>query len=241
MKTVELQASLRSESGKASTKKVRKRKAIPAVVYGRKIKPVSIEVDGKMFESVIHTSAGENVVIDLKVKGAKPVHESVIIKEIQHDPVTDRIDHIDFNVISLTEKIKVKVRLSVKGEAPGSKTGGVLDVVHHEIEVECLPTQIPDKIEVDISKLEIGDAIHIREIQFPVGVLPQLSTDEVVVAVHAPKAVVEEKPVEEAAGKEPEVIAKGKEEGKGEEAPAEAGKEKAEKTEKAGAKPEGKS
>lgn len=218
MKTVELKAVYRSEVGKAGVKKVRAQKQIPAVVYGKKTAPLSITIDGKAFEHVIHTSAGGNVLIDLKVEGKSPLKEKVLIKEIQHDPVSDAVDHIDFNVVSLTEKITIKVRLTVKGEAPGSKAGGILDVVHHEIEVECLPTQIPEKLEADISKLEIGHAIHAKEIQFPQGVQCLLAPEEVIIAVHAPKAE-EEKPAEEGAT-EPEVIAKGKEVAEGEEGAA---------------------
>ncbi len=235
-KTVELEAKYRSVLGKVGAKEARNEKQIPAIVYGHKTKPMPIQMDYKAFEHTIHTSAGENVLISLKVKGEKSLEERVIIKEIQHHPVSDAIQHVDFNVISLTEKIKVKVRFHVKGEAPGVKAGGVLDVVHHEIEVECLPTQIPDKLEADISKLEIGHAIHVREIAFPEGVTCLLDQDEVVVSIHAPKAE-EEKPAEEAA-KEPEVIAKGKEEeGKEAEAgvaaaPAEAKEVKKEKPEK---------
>ena len=225
MKTVELQGTVRSGIGRLAVKKVRAQKQIPAVVYGHKKKPISITVDQKEFEHVIH-SAGGNALIDLKIKGEKAATEKVLIKEVQHDPIHDSVIHIDFNIVSLTEKIKIKVRLAIKGEAPGAKAGGVVDVVHHEIEVECLPTQIPEKLEADISKLEIGHAIHAKEIVFPNGVHCLLSPDEVVVAVHAVK-IEEEKPAEEGA-KEPEVIGKAKEEGEeGEAAPAAEAKKEA--------------
>lgn len=211
MKTIELQATYRKDVGKTHVKKVRAGAQIPAVVYGSKTKPVSIQVDYRSFEHIIHTGAGENVLINLKVSGEKKLDERVILKEVQHDPVTDRIKHIDFHVVSLTEKIEIKVRLVTKGEAPGAKAGGILDVVHHEIEVRCLPTEMPEKLEADISHLEIGDSLHIKDIAIPKGVECLLAADEVVVTVHAPKAE-EEKPAEEAAA-EPEVIAKGKEEG----------------------------
>ena len=219
MKTIELKGNLRTEIGKIGVKKLRAEKKIPAVVYGKKKEPIAITVDSKEFETVIHTS-GSNALIDLKVSGKKSVTEKVLIKEIQHDPVSERINHIDFNVVSLTQKIKVKVRLAVKGEAPGSKAGGILDVVHHEIEVECLPTQIPEKIDADISKLEIGHAIHAKDLLFPEGVHCELAPEEVVIAIHAPKAE-EEKPAEGQAT-EPEVIAKGKEVAEGEEGAASA-------------------
>ncbi len=217
MKTVPLKASQRSGVGKQEVKKIRAQKRIPAVVYGHGIKTTSIDMSVDDFLRAIHTKAGENVVIQLTVSGSESFEKTVVIKEIQHDPVTDAIEHVDFNAISLTEKIKVKVPLHVKGEAPGMKEGGVLDVVHHEIEVECLPTQIPERLDADISALKIGDSIHIREITFPSGVQPQLEQDEVVVAIHAPKA--EEVAAAEEAPAEPEVIGK-KEKVEGEEAAA---------------------
>ncbi len=210
MKTVPLKASQRSAVGKQEVKKIRAQKRIPAVVYGHGIKATSIDMSVDDFLRAIHTKAGENVVIQLAVSGSKSFEKTVVIKEIQLDPVTDSIKHVDFNAISLTEKIKVKVPLHVKGEAPGLKEGGILDVVHHEIEVECLPTQIPERLDADISTLKIGDAIHIKEIVFPSGVQPQLGPDEVVVAIHAPKA--EEVAAAEEAPAEPEVIGKKKEE-----------------------------
>lgn len=229
MKTVELAGTFRKETGKISMKKIRAAKQIPAIVYGKKSKPVSIQIDYKTFDHVIHTGAGENVIINLKVGGEKSLTENVIIKEIQHHPVTDAVRHVDFNIISMTDKIQVKVRLIAKGESLGVKAGGVLDVVHHEIEVECLPTQIPEKLEADISKLEIGDSIHVKDLTFPQGVVSLLSADEVVIAIHAPKAEETAAPAEEGA-KEPEVIGKGKEDAaEGEGAAPEAKKEKTEK------------
>ncbi len=210
MKTVPLKASQRSAVGKQEVKKIRAQKRIPAVVYGHGIKATSIDMSVDDFLRAIHTKAGENVVIQLAVSGSKSFEKTVVIKEIQLDPVTDSIKHVDFNAISLTEKIKVKVPLHVKGEAPGVKEGGILDVVHHEIEVECLPTEIPERLGADISALKIGEAIHVREIVFPSGVQPQLEPDEVVVAIHAPKA--EEVAAAEEAPAEPEVIGKKKEE-----------------------------
>jgi large subunit ribosomal protein L25 len=218
MKTVPLKADLREQLGKQAVKKIRAVKRIPAVVYGSGFKTTSIEVGTDDFSKAIHTRAGENVIIQLAVKGPKSFEKTVVIKEIQLDPVTDAVKHVDFNAISLTEKIKVKVPFHVKGEAPGIREGGVLDVVHHEIEVECLPTNIPESLHADISALQIGDSIHIREIKFPSGVESQFSPDEVVVAIHAPKA--EEVPATEEAAAEPELIVKEKKEEGEEEAPA---------------------
>ena len=217
MNIMPLKASSRKEIGTQQTKKLRNKKLVPAVVYGEEIQPIPVHVSLDEFLRALHTKAGENVVLRLEISGEKNQEQTVIIKDIQHNPVTDVIRHVDFMTISLTEKIKVNVPLHVTGEgdAPGLKQGGVLDVVHHEIEVECLPTNIPERINVDIAKMEIGDSVHISELNLPSEVTAELSGDEVAVAIHAPKA--EEAPAEEEAKAEPEVIGKEKKEGEEEE------------------------
>jgi large subunit ribosomal protein L25 len=143
------------------------------------------------------------------------------IKAIQHNPVTDKIDHIDFMVISLTEKITVKVPVVLlhSEDAPGIKEGGSLDLVHREIEVECLPTEIPEKVSIEMIAMKINDAVHVKELVLPEGIRCLLAPDEVVLAIHTPREE-EVAPVEEGAA-EPEVMEKGKKEKEGEEgAPA---------------------
>ncbi|OGX03076.1 MAG: hypothetical protein A3G87_09475 [Omnitrophica bacterium RIFCSPLOWO2_12_FULL_50_11] len=219
METIPLKGEYRSVLGKQAAKKLRSKKLIPAVVYGSGLKSTPIQICFDDFSRAIRTKAGENVVIRLTVSGEKNFENVVVIKEIQHNPVTDRVYHVDFNAISLSEKIRVRVPLHVTGESFGVKEGGVLDVIHHEIEVECLPTDIPERLDVDISALRIGDSIHIREMTFPKVVTPVLGADEVVIAVHAPK--IEEVPAPEEAPAEPELVSKEKEkEEEGEEASA---------------------
>jgi len=123
MKTMLLKAELRTGLGKEAVKKVRKQKQIPAVAYGTDIKSTPITVSLDAFNQVVHTKAGENVVIDLTVEGLKDFKKTVVIKEVQHHPVTDLIVHVDFHTISLTEKIKVKVPVKTKGDALGVKEG----------------------------------------------------------------------------------------------------------------------
>ena len=214
MKTVPLKASRRTKLGKQPSKQARRKKQIPAIVYGSGIKATPVEVQREAFERVISTKVGENVIINLKVADKPAFEKTVVIKEIQHHPVTDAIDHVDFNAISLKEKIKVKVPLHIVGESAGVKEGGVLDVIQHEMEVECLPTDIPGRLDADISALKIGDSLRTHELAFPEGVVPMLTEDEIVVAVHAPK--IEEEPVPEEMPTEPELIGK-KEKEEGEE------------------------
>lgn len=227
MARVELAVKVREKIGTQATKKVRNLGFVPANLYGHGMKPLSLQVDEKALYASLHTKAGENVVLSLKVEGVQLKESTCLIKEIQHNPVTDKIAHVDFTVISLTEKIDVKVPLVILNQvdAPGIKEGGILDVVHHEIEVECLPTDIPEKIEIDVKAMKIGDAVHASDLKMPKGVACKLDADDVVVALHPPA----KEPVagEEAVGTtEPEVIEKGKklEAADGTEAPAAAKK-----------------
>ena len=222
MAKVNLGAKTREKVGSQASKQVRRDGFIPATLYGHGMKPLALAVGVKDFSKALHTKAGENVVLDLQVEGVKLKESTCLIKEIQHNPITDEIAHVDFTVISLTEKIEVKVPLVVlhADEAAGIKEGGVLDVIHHEIEVECLPTQIPEKFEVDIKGMKIGDIVHAKDLKMPAGVACKLDGEEAIITVHPPAK--EEIPVEEGAGAatEPEVIEKGKKVEGEEEAPA---------------------
>ncbi len=234
MEKMNLVAKVREKVGKQASKQARVRGCVPAIVYGHGMKPLSVEVDMKQFLKTIHTKAGENVLIDLQVEGVKLEESTCVIKEIQHDPVTEKIDHVDFTVISMTEKIKVKVMVVLRNaqDAPGVKEGGVLELVHHEVEVECLPVDIPEHIELDVKTMKIGDTIYAKDLPVPQGVTVMLEAGEPVVGLHMAKIEEEVKPEGEEAGVQPEVIEKGKkpEEGAAAAAPApEKGEKSAEK------------
>ena len=233
MKTIELKVELREGVGKKATKSLRREDKIPAILYGKKTVPTPLAVGQKEFHRATHTKAGANALISLIMEGPKGKKDTpCLIKEVQRDPVTDEIYHVDFTSVSLTEKIKVKVPLMVKDmeQSAGIKEGGILDVVHHEIEVECLPTEIPGKIETSVKELKIGDAVHLKELEFPSGVTPLMEPDEVVIILHPPQKEEEAAPPAEGAA-EPEVIEKGKKEKPEEEGAAPL--PKSEKTEKA--------
>ena len=218
MQTFELKAKARTPDGTSKARAVRRNEMFPAIVYGHGMKPLAIEVPEGAFLKAIHTKAGANVLITLQVEGIQLKESTCRIKAIQPNPVTDKIDHIDFMVISLTEKITVKVPVVLLHveDAPGIKEGGSLDLVHREIEVECLPTQIPEKIEIETKAMKINDAVHVKELALPSGIKCLLSPDEVVLAIHPPREE-EVAPAEEGAAAEPEVIEKGKKEKEGEE------------------------
>ncbi|MBU0634807.1 MAG: 50S ribosomal protein L25 [Candidatus Omnitrophica bacterium] len=225
MERVSLKGEIRIGTGKSITGKLRSQGLIPAVVYAKAENPVHIQTGYREFIKLLHQQ-GENVIIDLQlVKSGKTMSKTVIIKEIQYNPLKESIFHVDFQQIKLTENIKVYVPLRTVGdkEAPGVKEGGIVEHILREVEIECLPTQIPKEILVDTSTLNIGDAIHVKELKIPEGI--KLLTDKEQITVHvkfvAEEKVEEEKPVEEAV--EPEVIKQKKPE---EEAPEEEKKEK---------------
>ena len=224
-KTV-LKAEVRKEVGKRIAKDLRIKGLVPANVYKGGKGATSLQVVAGDLADVLHTKAGENVIITLKISGeGNPKDKTVVIKEIQREPIKDRILHVDFNEISLTEMLKVNVPLVSHGEPVGVKVdSGILEHVIRELQVECLPTAIPEKLEADVSNLKIGDAIYVKNIVPPEGVKILNDAELIVMIVKPPKVEVvkEEAAVEGAA--EPELIRKKKEEeaAEGEEAPKEA-------------------
>ena len=228
MAEIKLKVNAREEIGKESVKKLRHQGLVPAVVYKGK-DSLSIKMSAKEFLDVIHTKAGENVIVTLQVESAKGSTKSkkasrtAIIKEIQYHPVKGDVLHVDFNEISLTEEITVKVPIAAKGEAEGIKEGGVLEHVLWEIEVECLPTQIPENIPVDVSALKIGDSILVKDLKLPAEVKVLSDPETTVISMAAPHVEEEEEAKPEGELVEPEVIMEKKPEE--EEAPAKEGKE----------------
>jgi len=214
MEKVILNCEIREEIGKIKVKLLRRSDMIPAVVYKGGKEAISIKVKKRDLYDTLHTPAGENVLITLHLKGDKKTKEKTcIIKEMQKDPVKEDITHVDLNEISLTEKIKVKVAVHPHGEAEGVKTeDGVLDHPLWEIEVECLPTDIPEKISVEVGPMKIGDTIFVKDLVIPGGVTVLTDPELTVLSVVPPakEEVVEE--VVEEVGTEPEVISKGKKE-----------------------------
>ena len=214
MEKVILKVEVRKETGKKVAKDLRLKGQVPANVYKSGKTATSLTVGERELEGVLHTKAGENVLITLKVTGGEGASKdrTVLIKEIQRHPVKDNILHVDFNEISLTEVLKVNVPLVAHGEPVGVKAdGGLLERVLHELSVECLPTAIPEKIEVEVAALKIGDHILVKDIKIPEGVKVLNDPELIALIVKAPKAEV---PKEEAApgAEEPELIRKKKEE-----------------------------
>jgi large subunit ribosomal protein L25 len=214
MEKVILNVETREGSGKRIAKDLRNKKLIPAVVYKGGKDALKLQLVAADLVKVLHTKAGENVIVTLKIAGgdSKAKDKTVVIKEIQREPIKSQILHVDFNEISLTETLKVNVPLAAHGEPEGKKEGGSLEHVMWELQVECLPTDIPEKIEVDVSKLKIGEAIYVKNITAPEGVKVLTDPELIAMIVKPPKVEVPKEEVGAEAGSlEPELIRKKKE------------------------------
>ncbi len=216
MEEIILEVGLREGQGKGRANALRRQGLIPAVVYGQGKKSQSITLKRTEFLRLIHQRRIETALINVKLKDEdKKVKEhTCVIKEIQYDPTIGDIIHVDFNRISLTKAIKVKVPVVAKGEPIGVKQeAGMLEHILWEIEVECLPKDIPQELEVDVSNLKINDVIQIKDIKVPEGVKVLNDPQAIVLSVVAPVKEEVIVPPEEARLKpeEPEVIKEKKE------------------------------
>jgi len=217
MEFAELKAQTRARTGKSGAKECRRNGLLPGIIYGKGDESISLAVDPKQLDKVLHTHAGSNVIIKLSLDDAgEPV--DVIVKELQVDNLKDTMRHVDFCRILLDRMIKSSVPFKIVGEAPGVTLGGILEHIHWSVEIESLPLDIPDSIEVDVSELDIGDSVSISQLTIPENVTVLADAGATIVHVVAPRVEVVEEPeevVEE--GAEPELVA-----GEGEKEPEKA-------------------
>ena len=226
-KQVKLKVEPRDGTGRSAVRKLKARGVVPAVIYGAKDKPQPLQVAARDINAMLSHASGENILVELEIAGEKS-NRMALVQEVQHSPVGRDILHIDFHAISMDQKIHADVPLEALGVPTGVKNaGGLLEQNLRTLAIECLPRDLPDRITVDVSALNIGDSIHVRDIQLPSGVVAKVQPDLTAFSVMEP--AVEEEPVaaaaEVAAG--PEVITEKKPEGEAEAAAAPAAKEKA--------------
>ena len=227
METVRLKVKLRDKIGTGYARKLRKEGGLPAILYGPHLKislPLEIE-QGDLREFTSRLSKGETVITLDIINEKKNKEREVIVKDVQRDWLKGGLQHIDFYEITRGEEVATTVPLSFIGEAKGEKLGGVIEHLLREVKIECLPSNIPLNIEVDISSLNIGDLVNIKDLLIPSGVKVVNHPEERVVTMLHPTKIEEE--VEEKIEEEVEVI--GKKEGEGEEASEEVQKKTPEK------------
>ena len=210
----ELTVQRRTTTGTRPVRRMRQGAIVPGVVYGKEMKPLAVSVSQRELTKLLHSKAGEHALVTLRLEDQKSWEKPVLVKAIQHDPIDGHALHVDFHAIVLTERLRVKVPVLLKGEAVGVKQeGGILEHFLREIEVECLPTEIPAGVEFDVSALKVGDTVHVRDLAAPKNTTITSDPGGVIASIQMLKA---EKPEEEAtAVTEPEVIREKKEEAEG--------------------------
>lgn len=200
-----LKAEVRELTGKGHSKRLRYSGKVPGVVYGMKKEVISLQLDRSALLQAVSTSAGYNILLDLDIKGGK--RETVMIKDLKRDVMRkDLFTHVDFIRVSLKDKLQVNVPLVITGEPRGQKEGGVPQVQLREVTLLTLPTEIPESVSIDVTELDVGDSLMVKDLEFPPGTEVINEPEELIFSVLAPK--VEEEPVEEegeegAEGEEP--------------------------------------
>jgi large subunit ribosomal protein L25 len=207
-----IRADKRDTKGKGVARKLRKDGRIPAVLYGRGLEPVSITVLSRDWEK-LGRHIRRNVIFNMELYGGKDVeNRPVMVKEIQREVLNEKILHIDFYQVSMERMIEVEIPIHLTGKAKGEVNGGIIEIHLRSVKVECLPTQIPEEIMVNISDLEIGDSFHVNQIS--ISGVKLLEGGNVAIVTITPPTFEEKKVVEEVAAAEPEAAKeKGKEKG----------------------------
>lgn len=225
MATMDLAAERRHDTGKEVNRKRRAAGRVPGVIYGRGLETRSLEFDRKPLEKFLEVARRGTVVVRVTVKDGGDGKESfAVLKEVQTNPISNQVTHVDFYEVAQGQKFRVEVPIRIKGKAAGIELGGLLEVLMRSLEVECTPDRVPEFIEVDVTPLGIGQSLSLGNIQFPPGVVPtEKDLRMPVAAVHTPKAEAAPAPAEAVEGEAAEgaSVAEGAE--KKEEA---AGKEK---------------
>jgi large subunit ribosomal protein L25 len=243
MEKIALTARIREKAGKGVARSLRRNQQVPAVLYSHG-KSMPISMGNKEVTRVLNTEGGEHALISLKIEGAKDASDRMaLIKDYQVDPIKGLLIHVDLMEVAMNEKVKISVNVHIVGSAVGVKEGGIFQYGLRTLDVECLPNQIPDAINVDISNLKVNESLHVRDIAVAEGIRILTDPDATVATIQPPisaeklEAMLTATPAAATEGAEPEIVKKPKKEGEAAAAPAaEAkGKEAAPKKEAAAA------
>ena len=203
MEAQQISVKKRSLEGSSASRRMRHAGLLPGVIYGADVNPLAVELEMHAVEQVLHHHASETILVDIDLEGEGSV--SVLLKEVQHHPVSGALLHVDLQRVAANQTLQVEVPLELVGEPEGVKMGGLLDQVMHTILVECLPADLPETVNMDVSELEIGSALHVSDLKLGNKVVILSDADAVVASVSAPKVELEEDEDEDV-GAEPEVI-----------------------------------
>jgi large subunit ribosomal protein L25 len=197
MAEYKLKAIAREDTGKGAARRSRASGKVPGILYGRGLDPVPLDVDRREFVTALHTDAGMNVLLDIEVNGTNTL---ALTRELQRDPVRGTLLHADFVKVDRTQAIEIDVPVNIVGESPGQKEGGVLEQPLHRLQVRCLPTDVPESVEADISRLGIGDSLRVSDLATGRDFQILNDPDAVVVSIAAPISEEELEAMEAEAG-----------------------------------------
>lgn len=211
-KQLKLQARIRETVGGRASRKLARAGAVPANIFAKGEPNVNLEVDKKAISSLLSHATSEHILVDLEIsEGGKTTNRLALIQEVQHHPLRRDVLHVDFHAVRADEKISAAIPVQPIGEADGVRNyGGTMEVAVHELEVECLPKDLPEVLRVDVSGLGLGQAIHVRDLVLPEGVVAKANPDLTVITVAAPRVEVE---LAAGGAAQPEVLKEKKEEG----------------------------
>lgn len=226
MEKIALTAQVREKAGKGVARGLRRNQMVPAVLYSHG-KSMPISMGNKDIKRILNTEGGEHALISLTLEGAKDKTDRMaLIKDYQMDPVNGSLIHVDLMEVAMNEKVRIPVAVHIVGTSVGVKEGGIFQYGLRQLDVECLPNQIPDSIEVDITALKVNESLHVRDIKVVPGVKILADPDATVATIQPPisdaklEAMLTATPAAAAEGAEPELVKKPKKEGEAAAAPA---------------------
>ena len=197
MELQSLKVTTRSLSGKGGARQTRRNGNVPGVLYGLDADPVQLQVNAREFDILLQGDQGEHAMLQLEFEDRPELNGPAMIKEVQHHPVWDHTMHTDLLRIDLTKRIHTFVPVRLEGHARGVIEGGVIDHQTREVEVSCLPMEVPDALGINIEEMNIGDSLHVRDLVIPDNIELLTSGDRALAAVHAPRVIVEDVEVTE--------------------------------------------
>jgi large subunit ribosomal protein L25 len=180
-KKTSLKAETRARTGSGRLNQMRREGWLPSVIYGKGAETTNLKVNAKAFNDVLAHSSSENIIVNLEIAGQGT--RLAFLQAVQHEPLSGSVLHADFRAIDENTEITAHIPAHLNGEAPGVKAGGVIEQYVHAIEIICLPNDLPETIELDVSSLQLGDSLHLGEIKYPKGVRPTHAADVVVVHI----------------------------------------------------------
>ncbi len=206
---LKINAQPRTEAGRNAVKKIKQAGFVPAVIYGAKDPARNLQIVERELSRLLDHATSESVLVEVNIQdGGTATTRTALIQEVQHHPVSGKVLHLDLHAVAMDELLTAEVAVETTGEAEGVKTGGgVLEVILRNLEIECLPGDLPEAITVDVSKLNIGDSIHVKDLSLPKGVTVLNDADLTVVSVAAPTVEEETSPSNLPEGSQPEATA----------------------------------